>query len=210
MERHAREVAGRFTEAVACALGRAELEAGSRFAALFPFGTGRGVPCDPGVVYPLAQRGPDGVAGSAVTHGTPGFDLQPGQRLLRLMTHPEDARAGWHVVADSIRWGGWGAPSVVQDEVRFDTFHWAFGQLEIGIEGHEVNEVPLRLYASAVLRAPEPRPMVHGFWVKFYTWRCSSPAWPVLKDADGRLVTLRDGVDLACGVPGRWRWSSAW
>lgn len=146
----------------------AELEAGSRFATLLPFNVERGGLCEPGRVYSLTRNF---LCGKNLVSEPMALCL--GQRFLRLMTHPADARAGWHLIPPL----GFSVVPIgmIDQEVRFDAFHWAFRTLKSGLENAKILEY-VHFQATAVLRAPEPRPMIHGLWVKFYDGRCRSPS----------------------------------
>jgi hypothetical protein len=142
----------------------AELEAGSRFVALLPMGVERGASCAPNLPYDLGTL--PWREGHRVMRP---LQFVAGQCFLRLMTHPADARAGWHITPPL---GFDIMPmSMIDHEVRFDAFHWALSRIKIGMEGYQLLE-PVTFCATAVLRAPEPRPMVHGLWVKLYDGRC--------------------------------------
>jgi hypothetical protein len=140
---------------------QSELKNCDRFVPLLPAGVRRGEPCMPGVEYDLC---PQGRAALLFTEG---------QSFLKLMTHPEDGRAGWHMVAGSLRLEV-DAVSPVEHEVPFSAFHWALSKLRTGWEDGMFLE-PVEMLARAVLRASEPQPMRHGLWVKLHDDRCRTP-----------------------------------
>lgn len=113
------------------------------------------------------------------------------------MTHPADARAGWHFPVGSLKLA-LDPIAPVEGEFRFDALHWALAAWRPACAGWHILE-RVTFEASAVLRAPAPRPMVHGLWLQLYDGRCRNqvPGWPW---AESRIC-MDDILDAYFGEP---------
>ena len=130
------------------------------------------------------------------------FRFQRDVRFRRMMTHPADARAGWCLDGSSLR-----LPidpiGPLDAEIRFDAFHWALAHKAMGWERWVFLE-PIEFAPIAVLRAPEPRRMIHGLWIELSDSRCEPPvwthagAWPPAHVSGPRLMPVgKDPIDDA-------------
>jgi hypothetical protein len=167
MREGARRIEKAYAQAAVAFLEEERRKASRRWVTLLPEDVLPGAFCKPGESYTLAKR---------LQHGLERFCFCSGQRVVRFMTHPADARAGWHfepsfqLSVDAL--------STFDGEISFSAFHWALQHKVVGYFAETVFLEPVQFAPTVVLRATHPAPMVHGLWIEFEDWRCApGPDW---------------------------------
>lgn len=126
------------------------------------------------------------------------FRFVPGQRLFALVTHGDDAKAGWAIAAGSLKLSVDPLSCANAGDVGFSIFHTVAGLLMTAeMAGCEFIE-EIDFMASAVLYG-DPAPMRHGLTILYEDFRCRAVprhfqrhGWPNM----GYPHDRREGVTL--------------